>query len=350
MVEEDVFKREYWDNESVNRYLEKLGVSPEQKALYFATTFFGVRDDGRYNPQEAIIKEANRIYEMFEGRRGRIDSRTFNKLWETGLLAPVDYFYVDPIILAEGRGSKKTWIGIHPWVLELLEEVDKRKQSLDSIFMNIPLKPRPYSPDYNYWFRAKGKYTFITKTFYRFMYGYMISNILCSINDDKVANIKIRTLTRTTRIEKDINKIIQYLESNLENINFDVRYYHEEKFEILTTLIQSLKDKIEEFITPDSKINRLLNLITSILIKQNNILNNISKIEKIWLVEIRRKGEPKEVTFGGNIASYTPGFLETKKYGSTIYVNREDFIKYVQELFNLLDMIDDEKDELQVLF
>lgn len=336
--------KEYWRNDDIDKYLEKLGLNKKHKALYFAIALFGVNKDNNYNLQEHILKKAREIYEGFEQRRAKIESKLITELWENGLVTPVDYFYAKPEIL-EGKGSKRGWLGVHPQVLEILHRIESGKKLSDLVLKKMNLDPSPYLANNNYWFRLEGGYTILTRTFYKFMYGFMLSNVLCSISDNDVISIKMRSLTRTNRVEVETDEAIEWLRRSLVNINFDVKYYNENKFNEFGELFSRLAIKIKESVSTES--SPYAEMLERILGNYSGILGKISKIVKLWLIEIERRSDPSEVSLGGSVGSFTPGFPNTKNYGGIIYINREDFLNEVGDLFECLDRLDDAKKKLK---
>ena len=316
----DVIKKpEYWNNHNIQNFLEsefrelKVRLRDEHKAVYFAASFLGITDKG-YANQTKIIDNAKKILEAITGRsKVNISENIFKDLWKIGLISPVEYFYMDPefIDTAQGqrRGSQRCWIAVHPSAVELVNMLKHRDQITlgNVVFKDIKPTPSPYLPENNYWFRLGGSYTIETKTFYRFIYLFVLSFIVCSVDDKEVQEIKVRSFTRTSRVEVELGEILKSIRDELSP-DLNAKYYDETKFEGT---------------------------------ENEELLKSLSETNKKWLLEIKRKNEPHKVLIGGEINPFKElddgEPKNEREYSSTIYIQRKRIIHGIKKFFDSLD-------------
>ena len=296
-------------------------------------------------------------------------NNALDSLWRNGVIIPVERGSSDPDIFSNIQGRSKTWIAVHPAMLKHYEkkdflfkkaagvENDLKSNKLSSNFKhkceredffrsksglntegndingqligryNLNLKkeheeniyrkdreikiykdafysfdseinPPGSDPNFNYWFRIKGPCTFSSLTYFK-----SVAMILCSVIyeaffDVATSKIKINIFTGTGRIEEMANSLLLPLKNSGDKDAPKVIY---------------------NFYSENRKYMRWANFL--------------SKILKIWSIEIYRKNEPKILHFGAVATPFHPGYRGEMQYSTVFYLQRREFHNFCLDFF-----------------
>jgi hypothetical protein len=317
---------------NIRTALSKMKIDGEDMdyaiSAYLAIVYDGVKEvpkvGNRYIPQRNLERKMSELMREKYHYKKPIDNRVksaFDSLWRCGAIIPIetgstdpDIFIstrgpiktgsTDPDIFISTRGRAKSWIAVHPAMLDL---IGKEERSLDFAktsfsFFNSKIDPPANKPDLNYWFRVHGECSISSMTYFKSVALIILSSVYeAFFFDVDVRKIAVNVFTRTDRIKRETDSFL----SPLVNVN-----------------------------DPDSP-DIDYNFYAGSAMPSNEI-SSLSGIIKLWSIEVYRKRSPKDVHFGGVITPFHPGSMDEKLYSTVFYLQRPEFLKFCEEFFQRL--------------
>ncbi len=281
-------------------------------SAYLAIIFGGVKEvpevGNRYIPQGNLEREVSalmkRRYKYIKPIDNRVKS-AFDSLWRSGAIIPIETGHTDPDIFANPRGKAKSWIAVHPAMLDLYR-IGKEERSLDFAktsfsFFDSKIDPPANKPDFNYWFRVHGEYSISSITYFKSVALILLSGVYEAFFDVNVHKIVVNAFTRTDRIKGEIDSYLSLLKNSDDPDSPGIDY----NFYAGST-------------------------------NPSNEISSLSGIIKLWSIEIYRKKSPKDVHFGGVIIPFHPGTMGERLYSTVFYLQRPEFLRFCEEFFQRL--------------
>jgi len=309
--------------EDIRAALTTMGIDGKDMdyaiSAYLAIVYDGVKEvpkeGNRYIPQYmpqgnlkrkvfALMKEKYKYWKPIDNR---VNS-AFDNLWKSGAIIPIETGYTDPDIFMNTRGRSKSWIAVHPAMLDLYK-IGKEERSLDFAktsfsFFDSKINPPANKPDFNYWFRIHGECSISSMTYFKSVALIILSSVYEAFFDVDVRKIAVNVFTRTDRIKREMDSFLSLLVNGNDIDSPDIDY----NFYAGSTM-------------------------------PTNEMSSLSGVVKLWSIEIYRKKSPKDVHFGGVITPFHPGSMNEKLYSTVFYLQRPEFLKFSKEFFSKTSLI-----------